>query len=132
MVLRAVIIWFALLVVAFVAATLRTALLEPRVGEQTAHVAGTLVVVAAFIGVIWLSAPWVVPELARSELLTLGLSWTLATVAFEFGFGHYVMGHPWSRLLADYDLSAGRIWVLVLLTLLLMPLVAGELQRGSG
>ena len=33
---------------------------------------------------------------------------------FELGFGHWVAGHPWSRLLADYDLLAGRIWVLVL------------------
>jgi hypothetical protein len=31
----------------------------------------------------------------------------VATVAFELTFGHYVMGHPWSRLLADYNLLAG-------------------------
>jgi len=36
------------------------------------------------------------------------------TVAFEFLFGHYVMGHSWHRLLQDYDLHQGRVWVLVL------------------
>jgi hypothetical protein len=29
---------------------------------------------------------------------------------FEFLVGHYVMGHPWSRLLHDYNILAGRLW----------------------
>lgn len=37
------------------------------------------------------------------------------------------MAHPWSRLLADYDLAAGRLWPLVLLALLLMPVLTGRL-----
>ncbi len=130
MTLRAGAIWSLLLVVAFAAALLRTSLLEPRIGEPAAHVAGTLFVVLVFAFVIWRAVPWVVPDLARDRLAAVGLAWTLATMVFEFGFGHYVMGHPWTRLLADYDIMAGRLWLLVLLTILLMPLLAGELQRG--
>lgn len=129
--LRAVAIWLLLLVVAFAGAGLRTGLLEPRVGEAAAHVAGTLIVVLAFASVIWLTIPWVVPDFGSRRLAAVGLGWTLATIVFEFGFGHYVMGHPWSRLLADYDVTAGRIWVLVLLTLLVTPGVAGVVRRGS-
>ena len=58
----------------------------------------------------------------NARLLALGVFWTALTIAFEFGFGHYVMGHPWERLLADYNILAGRIWVLVLATMLLGPL----------
>jgi len=61
------------------------------------------------------------PGLDRGRLIALGIGWAAATVLFEFGFGHWVAGHPWSRLVADYDLLAGRIWVLVLLTLLIGP-----------
>lgn len=129
--LRAAAIWLLLLVVAFAGAALRAGLLEPRIGEASAHVAGTLVVVLAFAAVIWLTIPWVVPDLASGPLAAVGLGWTLATIGFEFGFGHYVMGHPWSRLLADYDVTAGRIWVLVLLTLLLTPPLAGVARRRS-
>lgn len=39
------------------------------------------------------------------------------------------MGHSWRRLLTDYNLLAGRLWMLVLLTVLLMLALAGELQR---
>jgi len=132
MVIRATAIWLSLLVVAVVAGALRTGLLEPRIGEPCAHVVGTLFVSAVFAAVIWLSLPWIEPRLKRCRLALLGPGWVAATVVFEFVFGHYVMGHPWSRLLADYDLSAGRLWVLVLLVLLCAPLLCGELRRRAG
>lgn len=131
MFLRTAAIWLLLLVIAFLAASLREGLLQPRFGEQKAHVFGTLLVVAAFAAVIWVTVGWVSPTLARGHLVTMGVVWLLATVLFEFGFGHFVMGHPWSRLLADYNLRAGRVWILVLLTVLLMPVIAGSVQRAG-
>ncbi|MGD8727996.1 MAG: hypothetical protein PVH40_10145 [Gemmatimonadales bacterium] len=131
MVARMAAIWLLLLVIAIAAASLRERVLSPRIGDHGAHVVGTLLVVAAFAGVIWATVRWVSPTLDRGQLLTVGVAWLVATVLFEFAFGHYVVGHPWSRLLADYNLAAGRVWVLVLLTLLCMPAIAGELQRAS-
>jgi hypothetical protein len=127
-ILRAVAVWLLLLFVALVVAVLRVKLLEPRVGELSAHVLGSLLVAAVFATLIFALAPWVVPDLDTRHLLVLGGAWTLATVGFEFGFGRLVMGHPWSRLLADYDLRRGRIWVLVLLVILVMPILAGFLR----
>ena len=43
------------------------------------------------------------------------------TLAFEFGFFHYIMGVPWEILLADYNVAKGRIWPLVLAADLLAP-----------
>ena len=43
------------------------------------------------------------------------------TVAFEFLFGHYVAGHSWDRLLHDYNLFAGRVWVVVLVWVTVAP-----------
>ena len=37
------------------------------------------------------------------------------------GFGHCVAGHSWSRLLAEYNLSQGRVWLLFLVWSNLMP-----------
>lgn len=131
MIIRTTAIWLLLLLIAIGAGGLRTTLLEPTIGEQRAHVIGTLVVVAIFASIIWGTASWISPTLDRWELLRTGILWLVATVVFEFGFGHYVMGHPWSKVLADYNLLAARLWVLVLLTVLLMPLVSGELQGRS-
>jgi hypothetical protein len=47
--------------------------------------------------------------------------WVALTLAFEFGVGHYIFGKPWPELLADYDLSRGRIWIAALVVTLLAP-----------
>jgi hypothetical protein len=51
------------------------------------------------------------------------------TVAFEFGFGHYVAGHSWSLLLADYNLLAGRVWSLFLIWITIVPYVTWRLAN---
>ncbi len=129
MLLRAAVVWLLLLVIAIAAGALRTGLLEPRIGEGPAHIIGTLGGVGLFALTIWVAVGWITPALARRDLLRLGIGWLAATVIFEFSFGRYVLGKSWSSLLADYNIFAGRLWVLVLLTVLLMPLLAGELRR---
>jgi hypothetical protein len=132
MILRATAVWLLLLVIAVAAGSARVGLLEPRVGERTAHQLGTLAVFVLFAAAIWLTVSWIEPGLDRGRLIVLGIGWAAATVLFELGFGHWVAGHRWSRLLADYDLPAGRLWVLVLLMLLLGPAVAGAGRQAGG
>lgn len=128
MVLRAAVLWIGLAGVAIGAGALRETLLTPRMGSAAAHVVGTLVVVSAQWAVVGLTIAWVVPSLEAPRLWAVGAGFLAVTVLFEFVFGHWVMGHPWSRLLADYNLLAGRIWVLVLLSTLLAPVVLGRLR----
>jgi hypothetical protein len=44
-------------------------------------------------------------------------------VAFELLGGHYLFNRPWAVLLADFNLAAGRLWVLVLAATLLTPVL---------
>jgi hypothetical protein len=128
MLIRAFSVWLLLAVVAVTSGVLRQQFLAPKVGDSAAHVMGTAVVVALFILVIGAQVRWIVPGLEIRRLWALGGFWTVLTIAFEFGFGHFVVGHPWSRLFHDYNLLAGRIWVLVLITLLLAPVILGGLR----
>ena len=50
------------------------------------------------------------------------------TVAFEFGLG-YSRGLSWNEMLADYNILAGRLWLLVPVTLLASPALAFRLRR---
>jgi hypothetical protein len=43
------------------------------------------------------------------------------TVAVEFLAGHFLFGRDWKVLLADYNLAAGRIWLIVLVVTLTAP-----------
>ena len=112
-----------LLIVAIANGALREALLVPWLGPAAAHVISTLLLSAAIILVTLASIRWVDPPAAR-DALAVGLGWTLLTVLFEFGAGHYVFGRPWRALAADYDVLAGRVWVLVLVATAMSPYVA--------
>jgi len=50
-----------------------------------------------------------------------GRFWAALTVAFEFLFFHYLGGHSWAALLANYNVRQGRVWVFVVLWLAVAP-----------
>ena len=58
--------------------------------------------------------------------------WLALTVSFEFLGGHFLFGQPWQRLLADYDLLDGRVWVLVLVVTALAPRLAFGVTSDAG
>lgn len=105
--------------------TAREALYARRVGERSAHQISTATIIALLAGYfVALDRRW--PLRSRREALGAGAGWLALTVAFEFGFGHWVAKEDWSELLADYDLSRGRLWSLVLVWTALGPLAIEE------
>ena len=120
---RALAIWLFLLILAVLNGAMRERLITPRLGKQGGHIASTAILCAAIILVAWLSISWMGPKNGR-EALIVGLVWVALTVVFEFLAGHYAFGNSWERLIADYNVFRGRIWILVLLANLFAPLWA--------
>jgi len=120
--LRSTVVWFLLLFLAVMNGGLRNTVLTPRLGEFGGHITSTILLCAAMLVVTWLTIGWIRPA-TSSDALVIGGGWVLMTIAFEFLAGHYVLGGPWDRLLADYDLFGGRIWLLVLATSAFAPLI---------
>jgi hypothetical protein len=88
--------------------------------ELRAHQLSSLIGFILFGIYIW-TVMRLLPPATGTRALSVGILWLGLTVAFEFLFGHYIAGHSWSRLLQDYNLLAGRLWVLVLLWVALAP-----------
>ncbi len=120
---RALAIWLLLLILAVLNGAIREALVTPRFGEQGGHIISTAILCAAIIIVAWFSISWIGPKNGR-EALVVGIVWVALTIAFEFLAGHYAFGNSWERLIADYNVFRGRIWILVLLANLVAPLWA--------
>ena len=120
MVAKAIAIWALLLVVAVLNGLVREALITPRVGDPIGHVISTILLCAAIFAVTWASIRWIGPDGTRQALL-VGLLWLALTVAFEFIAGHYLFGNSWEKLLADYNVLGGRVWVLVLVSNVAAP-----------
>ncbi len=112
--------WFHKMAIAIVNGILREKLMAPHIRELAAHQLSTLTLVILF-GLYFLGLFRLWPPPSAEAAIGLGLIWLGMTVAFEFGFGRYVAGHSWTRLLKDYDLRAGRVWIVILIWVAAAP-----------
>lgn len=120
--------WVGLVVLAILNGILRQEVYGKDMSELSAHQLSTLIGLILFAIYIWVLTGIFPIESSRQALLIGGL-WLLMTVLFEFIFGHYVIGHPWNKLLHDYNLSQGRVWVLVLIWTAIAPYVFYRLRN---
>jgi hypothetical protein len=126
---RYLLFWLILAVVAVLNGVLRQATYGRRLPELAAHQVSTVTGILLTGAVVWiLGRFW--PIGSAKEAWIIGFCWLLMTIAFEFGFGHYVAGHSWSRLFADYNLADGRVWSLFLLWIAVLPYLVW--RTGSG
>lgn len=129
MIRATVLTWLVLLIAAIVNGVVREAVVTPMMSFTRARAISSISLSASILVLSWFLVPWIGPGSA-GQALRVGAIWVGLTLLFEFGFGHYVSGKPWSELLADYNLFQGRIWILVLVTTFLAPWLVGCL-RGS-
>jgi hypothetical protein len=123
MLIRALVVWFGLLVLAIANGALREFAMVPSTGDTAGHAISSVTLSVAIVMLCWFTIAWIGPTATRDAWM-IGLMWVGLTLAFEFLAGHYIFGTPWSQLWADYNVLRGRIWVLVLLTTLLSPVFA--------
>lgn len=117
---RYILAWFPMLALAIANGAIRQLTFGKHMPELRAHQLSTLI--GSFImGVfIWFVIRFWPPASSR-QAVTIGLVWVSLTVVFEFAMGRLLMHRPWLVLFQDYNLAAGRVWVLFLIWLALAP-----------
>jgi len=118
--LRYLLAWVVMLLVSVANGTFRDFTYGKHLPELLAQQISTLSGIVLLGVVICLYVRRWPPASAR-QALNIGLFWMSLTVAFEFLFFHYVGGHPWDELLANYDLAAGILWPLLLAWIAFAP-----------
>jgi hypothetical protein len=114
--------WLGAAGLAVVNGALRDLLYSPLTGELAARQLSTvslLILLAAYLW--WLDQRWPIP--AARVAAVVGVGWTATTLAFEFGLGHFVEHKSWTVLLSDYDITSGRIWLLIPIWVAIGPAV---------
>lgn len=129
MLIRVFLAWLGMMVLAVLNGGLRDVLYKPHVGELAAHQISTVSLLIVFFGYFWL-LDTSRPVVSSKQAWTIGTTWLVLTLAFETILGHFIIGQPWSRLLQDYDIFAGRVWILIPLWTLVGPYVMLRLRRG--
>jgi hypothetical protein len=118
--MRIILAWLAMLVVSVLNGIARDVGygrgLDPSFAQQLSTLYGM-----TLLGMVIAAFNWRWPFASRAAAWRAGLLWVAMTVAFEFLFFHYVAGHPWAELLANYNLAAGRLWVVLLAWIAIAP-----------
>jgi hypothetical protein len=107
--------WFGLVIIAILNGTIRVVFFLPSFGDLVAHQISCFTGISLFFIAMYAFFKFTKITYTKKELLAIGVAWLLMTILFEFIFGHYIMGNSWEKLLADYNIFQGRLWVLVLL-----------------
>lgn len=122
--LQALGVWLVLLLAAIINATIRTRFIQPEIkNELRSHQISSITAIILFLFIIYLFFRFTTADYTENQLLNIGFMWMILTIIFEFLFGRFVMKNSFSRILEDYNLTKGRLWIWVLISLLMGPVI---------
>jgi len=125
---RALAVWLLIMLVETVHGVVRTMALAPVVGDFAGRQIGVFTGSLLILAVTYLSIGWLRPGTGRM-FAAVGILWVVLTLLFEVGLGRVVLGYPWSRLIADYDIAHGGLMALGLLLMAFAPFIADAWSR---
>jgi hypothetical protein len=120
-------LWLPMIAIAFINATLRELVLIKHFNELYAHQLSTITLIIFCSVYVYAIFPYLTIQSVNESLWT-GFLWVILTVAFEFFLGR-LTHKTWHFLLQDYNLLAGRIWLLFLTCLFLLPYVLFHFRK---
>ena len=117
--------WVLIAVLTILWAIFREGVFIPLTGMNPTLARAVLlpVQIAYIIGLSWLYMKKARGLFSASQTWLLGALWLALTILFEFSFGMLVMKHSFVHLLADYNIFAGKTWVLFLIAVFVAPYV---------
>lgn len=124
--LKAVVIWLLILVLAIANGVLRQAVLVPWLGAAPGLAFSGVLLSCLVLACAYASGPWLKVRTPRGLVLQ-GLAWLALTLAFEFSFG-LLQGKSMIEILAAYRFEGGNLWPVVLAVTALAPWLAARLR----
>jgi len=122
--------WFVMLFASIANGAARDLLYGEYMSELTAHQLSTVTSIILLGAIIYIFVRMYPPS-SDQHAIAIGLFWVTLTLAFEFLFFHFIGGHSWSPLLANYNVLAGRVWILVPIWIGIAPYLFFHLSRRS-
>lgn len=126
---RTLLLWFAFVPVAILNGIVRESTYKYLVGELASHQISSLTAALAFLVVAYFILGRKAKTAPTGKLWSAGAVLVLMTMAFEFGFGHYVDGASWDKLIADYNFLQGNLWAVLLLFFMATPYLVKKIAR---
>jgi hypothetical protein len=116
---RALAAWTVMAVAMTLNGIVRVTLLVPRWGEAVAGLISAVLGILLIQVIVWRALGAEHPSSAQR--LAIAALWLMLTVGFECTFGHWIGGKSWSELWANYNLAQGKLWPIVLASIVAAP-----------
>ena len=126
-ILKSLLVWVCFIPAAILNGGLREHVLARALGEKWALPLSGIILSACIFLITWLLLPRTVKALSSKDSLRIGICWVFLTIAFEFASG-LAGGNTIKELLAAYNPLTGNLWLIVLVTTLLSPVIAGRVS----
>ena len=127
-ILKSLLIWLCFIPVAILNGGLREYVLTKAIGEEWAlPVSGITLSVCIFL-ITWLLLPRMIKAFTSKDSWLIGIGWAVLTIVFEFAAG-LAGGNTVLELLAAYNPLTGNLWLLVLATTLLSPIIVKHIHN---
>jgi len=121
--------WFLFMVLAIVNAIIREAVYASFLDELRSHQLSTFTLMTIFFIGTSLILRFSGLNLTGQQLFLMGSIWVIMTICFEFLAGHYAFGNSWEKLISDYNILKGRIWIFIPITTFISPYLANKLLQ---
>ena len=125
--LKATGVWLVLAVAAIVNGALRETVFAAIVGAGAALPMSGLSLASLVFVISWILIPRTGVEEPGGFVL-IGIYWVVLTLAFEFGFGHFLAGKPWHDVLQVFNLARGDLFVVVICVTGISPYLVARMR----
>lgn len=126
-ILKMVLWWLVILVLAILNGTVREKLLIPSLGSFAALLISGLLLAVFIVLVAYIAVPGFA-SLSAPGYWAIGLCWLIMTVIFEFSFGLMIQHKKVTELMQAYTFKGGNIWPVVLMCVAVAPWIAAHLR----
>lgn len=121
--------WFLFMVLAIVNAGLREGFYNSFLDELQSHQLSTFTLMLIIFICTFLVLRFSKIQLTDQQTFLMGTIWVIMTICFEFLAGHYAFGNSWDKLIADYNILNGKIWILIPITTFISPFLTNKLLQ---
>jgi hypothetical protein len=127
MVFRALGVWFLFVPAAILNGALRDKVLIVVLGQALALPLSGIILSILIFFITMIFVPYLGGSAAWHFWLT-GFMWLILTVAFEFVFGHCVMGKTWVEIVQIFNVAQGNLMIVVVIATLISPFFAARFR----
>ena len=120
-------VWLLIVIMAIINGAVREKLLTPLMGSDLSLPISGITLSALVFVIAYLTIPFF-GEVKTKVYFFIGLFWIVLTLAFEYLFGHFVVGKPWHEINQVFNIFKGDLFLLVLIVSFVSPRIAAKLR----